>query len=147
MFPLGILFLHTRTNKSETCCRIRKSDSRYGIKMSTNDDEEHAKRLHLKIAFSRRDVSLVWRVKSGIWFTDDITSDKNLAACRRIRASCFRWKETILYYNGIVKVCWNCTVKLKKKLCCALENFKPKSLCRMREKWKIDFIIWIYCAL
>jgi len=105
MFPLWILFLHAKTNKSETCCRIRKSGSRYNIKMSTNDDERYAKRLHPKIAFNRRDVSLVWRMKSGIWFTDGITSDKNLAASSDTRIVFLMKGDYIALQRCIVKVC------------------------------------------
>lgn len=73
----------------------------YDIKMSTNDEEEHAKRLHLQITFRRRDVSLVWRMKSGIWFTDDITSDKDSAACRRIHAKGYYIIQSTQVYSII----------------------------------------------
>lgn len=91
-FSVWILFLSvrrpTKAKFAVASGRATRVPHKNDRRMTTRGGMQSVCLLHPKIAFRRARVShraCLAQTKSGIWFTDGITSDKHLAACRRAR--------------------------------------------------------------
>jgi len=113
MFSVWILFLRMRTNKSETCCRIRKSGSRTQKcpRMTTKDTRNVCIRRSLSTVETYR-LSDGRSLGSGLQTTSRLIRFRrhveyaHLAVVLSMKRGC----------DNAAKVCWRHTVKWKKIL-------------------------------